>query len=239
MDGSTLLGTATLSNGVASLTTSALATGSHAITAVYSGDANYVASTANVVTQSVIDFSLKAVGAGASQTVVPGNSATYQVAIAPTSGSSFPVAATLTVTGLPQGATAELSTKPWMQLSANSWQVPATTTLDNVSLTFHVPGQTAAVVSQPANSHSNGLPSVAWAALLLPFAYRFRRARRRLMGHLAIMFVVVGTLAALAGLTGCGSSNGFFGQAAKNYTVTVTVTAGPDSHSTDLELNVQ
>ncbi|WP_263416512.1 choice-of-anchor D domain-containing protein [Terriglobus albidus] len=238
MDGSTLLGTAALSNGVASLTTSALATGSHSITAVYSGDANYVAATANVVTQSVIDFSLKAVGSGASQTVIPGNSATYQVAIAPTTGTSFPVAATLTVTGLPQGATAELATKPWTQLSATSWQVPATTTLDNVSLIFHVPGQTAAVAPEPAG-HSNGLPPVAWAALLLPFAYRFRRARRKLIGHLAILFVVVGTLAAMAGLTGCGSGNGFFGQAAKNYTITVTVTAGPDSHSTDLQLNVQ
>src|SRR5207248_1440323 len=44
-DGATLLGTAPLSNGVATFTTSALAVGSHDVTAVYSGDTNFTAST--------------------------------------------------------------------------------------------------------------------------------------------------------------------------------------------------
>ena len=45
MDGSTLLGTATIgSNGVATLKTAALPAGSDALTAVYSGDANYTTS---------------------------------------------------------------------------------------------------------------------------------------------------------------------------------------------------
>jgi len=44
MDGSTSLGSATLVSGTAVLPTSALAVGSHSITAVYSGDGNFLTS---------------------------------------------------------------------------------------------------------------------------------------------------------------------------------------------------
>ncbi len=52
MDGGVALGaTQTLVNGVASLTTSSLAAGSHNITAVYSGDTNNAGSTSDILTQ--------------------------------------------------------------------------------------------------------------------------------------------------------------------------------------------
>ncbi|MDV9203194.1 Ig-like domain-containing protein, partial [Streptomyces sp. Wh19] len=44
-DGATLLGTGTLSGGVATFTTSTLAIGTHPLTAVYNGDANFTSST--------------------------------------------------------------------------------------------------------------------------------------------------------------------------------------------------
>lgn len=47
-DGSTSLGSANMANGQASFTLSALAIGSHSITAVYSGDANFNSSTGNM-----------------------------------------------------------------------------------------------------------------------------------------------------------------------------------------------
>ncbi|HZV06696.1 MAG TPA: Ig-like domain repeat protein [Gemmataceae bacterium] len=50
-DGSTTLGTGTLSGGVATFTTSSLTVGSHTITAVYSGDANDLASSGTVTQQ--------------------------------------------------------------------------------------------------------------------------------------------------------------------------------------------
>jgi hypothetical protein len=53
MDGATPLGTGMLSNGSATYNTSALAIGSHSITAVYSGDATYAGSTSGVLTQFV------------------------------------------------------------------------------------------------------------------------------------------------------------------------------------------
>lgn len=52
-DGSTPLGTVTLSSGSASLSTSTLSVGTHSITATYSGDSTYQASTSNVVSVTV------------------------------------------------------------------------------------------------------------------------------------------------------------------------------------------
>jgi hypothetical protein len=46
-------------------------------------------------------------------------------------------------------------------------------------------------------------------------------------------------LAAVAGLSGCGSTGGFFGQAQKSYTVTVTATSGALSHTTNVTLTVE
>ncbi len=53
LDGATTLGTGTLSGGIATFTTSALAVGSHSITASYGGDTNFNGSTSAVLTQTV------------------------------------------------------------------------------------------------------------------------------------------------------------------------------------------
>jgi hypothetical protein len=52
-DGTTTLGTVTLNSGVATFTTAALAVGTHSITAVYSGDATFTASTSASLPQTV------------------------------------------------------------------------------------------------------------------------------------------------------------------------------------------
>ncbi len=53
LDGATVLGTGTVSGGVAVVTTAALAVGSHPITAAYGGDANNAAGVSAVLTQTV------------------------------------------------------------------------------------------------------------------------------------------------------------------------------------------
>jgi uncharacterized repeat protein (TIGR03803 family) len=53
MKGATLLGTGTLNDGSASFSTSSLAVGTDAVTAMYAGDANFLASTSNTVEQVV------------------------------------------------------------------------------------------------------------------------------------------------------------------------------------------
>lgn len=52
-DGAAVLGTGRLSGGTATFTTASMAVGSHSITAVYSGDVNFVASTSHSLTQTV------------------------------------------------------------------------------------------------------------------------------------------------------------------------------------------
>jgi hypothetical protein len=237
-DGSTTLATVALSGGTATYTTSALATGSHSITAIYGGSSNYTTAASSALAESVLDFTLNPTGStGGSQTVIPGNTANYTLAIAPTTGTSFPTTATLTVTGLPSGAIATLNTSSWTQLSATSWQVPAITKLSDVSLGIKVPGQTAA--TRQVEAFGNRVPPVAWGILLLPFVGRLRRAGRRLAGKLAVLLVLAAGVAVTAGLSGCGTQNGFNGQAQQQYTITVTVTTGSLSHATNLTLTVQ
>lgn len=52
-DGSTLLGTRSVSGGQTSFTTSTLSVGSHSITATYSGDSNDATSTSSATTETV------------------------------------------------------------------------------------------------------------------------------------------------------------------------------------------
>ena len=52
-DGSTTVGEAIVSGGLATLTTSTLAVGSHSLTATYNGDSNYGASMSSALTQNV------------------------------------------------------------------------------------------------------------------------------------------------------------------------------------------
>jgi len=52
-DGGTVLGSSTLNNGTATYSTADLAAGSHFITAVYSGDANFAGSTSTPITHAV------------------------------------------------------------------------------------------------------------------------------------------------------------------------------------------
>src|SRR5438876_940592 len=52
-DGASALGTGTLSGGTATFTTSGLTAGTHSITAIYGGDANFAGSTSPVLTQTV------------------------------------------------------------------------------------------------------------------------------------------------------------------------------------------
>jgi hypothetical protein len=224
---------------MAAFTTSSLAAGSHTITAVYSGDTNSVAATSGTLVHVVIDFTVSAGsgGSGTSRTVLPGGAATYTIAIAPTAGTAFATSAILTVTGLPSGTTAALTAASWTQLTSTSWQLPANTPLADVSLTFQVPSETAS--AHDADAPLRRLPAMLWGILLLPFAGKLRRAGKRMGRTISLLLLLATSAAAMTALSGCGPTNGFFGQPQKTYIVTVTVTTGTLSHSTNVTLTVQ
>jgi hypothetical protein len=82
---------------------------------------------------------------------------------------------------------------------------------------------------------------LAWALLLLPLVgtRRLRRSGKRMQTLMAItVFLLVGG-AGLVTMMGCGSDNGFLGQAPQNYSITVTATAGTVQHASTVTLNVQ
>ena len=88
-DGTTDLGPGTLSGGVATLTTSALSAGDHTISAIYSGDTNFVTSTSSDLNQAVDLASTTSLSSSLSSSVF-GQSVTLIATVAPSVGSGTP-----------------------------------------------------------------------------------------------------------------------------------------------------
>jgi hypothetical protein len=255
VDGTTPLGTSNVTSGVAIFTTSTLSSGAHTVTAIYSGDQNYTSSTSSAISENVLDFGISSTqngstgstgttgggdGSTPSQTVLPGGTATYNLSIAPTAGETLPVQTVLTVSGLPSGATASLLSAGWIQATSTSWILPAYAPLQDVSLSFHVPGLSAALREPNTQRPSRGyLPAVALCLLLMPVGTRARHLGKLLNRKVGVLLILVGLAFSTFGLTGCGTRSGFFNQAPKSYVVTVTITAGTVSRSTNLNLTVQ
>jgi sugar lactone lactonase YvrE len=214
--------------------------GAFAVTAAAAGATSASFSLTNSQVQSSVDFSLSpgnVNGQGPSQTVIPGATATYSLTIVPTSGTTLPASTTLTVTGMPAGATASVPTSPWTRSAGNLWSFPANTSFTGFALSIQLPSATALLDHRDAPARK--FPPVLWGILLLPFAGGMRRRSKRLGKAASIFMVMVLGLTAAVALGGCGSSNGFFGQPQKTYTVTVTATSGTLSHSTNLTLTVE
>ena len=230
-DGTTLLGTQTLSNGVATYTTSALTAGNHPITAAYSGDTNFAAVTSAAFTEVIEDFTLAEQGSG-SATATPGGQAVYTLLVSPPSGASVPRPINLSVGGLPSGATAKFSPSTVLPGSGAT----------NVTFTVTLPNS-AATQSLQSPFVSGALPT-ALGLMLLPFITEWRKysshfGRMACLALLAILSIV------LVGVSGCSGSGGNGGKTGtgstpqpQNYSLTVTATSGSLSHTASLNLTV-
>jgi hypothetical protein len=227
LDGSTPLGSGTVSGGVVAMTITSMAMGSHSITAAYSGDTNFLASTSGTLTQMVEDFSVSVASSGSTQTTRAGGTATYPLVVTPMGGATLPSAVTLNVSGLPTGATATFTPQV----------VPAGSSTSNVVLTIQLPSVAAKLDRKtPLNGKA---PPLLWGILLLPLAGSMQRVRKRLGRKLSVLLLIVVGVAAMAGLSGCSSTSGFFDQLTNSYTIAVTGTSGTLSHSTSVTLTVQ
>jgi sugar lactone lactonase YvrE len=226
-DGTSLLSAVPISGGGAIYATSLSGTTAHSLTAVYSGDSNFNASTSVVLSvppTQVLDFTLADTSA-TYQTVIPGSSASFTYALSPTQG-TYPGPVAFTVSGLPQGSSYTIS--------------PTTVAANAGGQTITLSVKTAAIVAQ-YHHQSTSMGNLAWALLLLPLTgvRRLRRSSRRIQNLVTMMLFMIAATAGIAALTGCGSGNGFFGQAPQNYTVTVTATAGAVQHASTVTLNMQ
>ncbi|MGO9316672.1 MAG: Ig-like domain repeat protein, partial [Terracidiphilus sp.] len=233
----------TVSNGQANCAVTYTVTGTHSITAVYSGDTNFLAAgPSNTVSEAAIDINL--VTPSTSETLLPGGTATYLFPIAPSNGTTFPSPVTFTVSSspaLPSGTTMTLTPPAWVFTSNNpwSWTLPANTSLtSNTMLTIQLPQTTASAQPAGGNLVSRMAP-FSLALLLLPFAGRLRKSGKRLARILAVVLLAGAGAATLAGLSGCGTNTGFFAQTQQNYKVTVTVGSGSLSYTSTVNLTVE
>ena len=157
------------------------------------------------------------VGTPASQTVQPGGSTSFNVAVS-SSGGTFTNPVVLTVGGLPAGATGSFS--------------PASVTPGSESASSTLTVQTG-TTTQTAQNSAWPLAAPALAAVGLFFIPGKRRRRWITLGML-----LVASLGTLTALSGCGG--GFkFTQPAQTYTLTITGTSGNDTHTTTVQLTVQ
>jgi hypothetical protein len=123
MDGATPLGTAQIVSGLgtATLTTSALAVGTHPITAIYSNsDGNFLGSTSASVNQLVQDFSITVTPSA--QTISSGHQAIYTITVTPISGLTGTIG--LSCSGAPPNSTCSVSPS-----TANLQGSPVTSTV--------------------------------------------------------------------------------------------------------------
>jgi len=221
-DGTAQLGSMTVNSGSATFTTTALAAGSHSVTAAYSGDSSYGSANSNALTEIIQDFTIAPSSGSGSITVSAGGLAVYSMVITPIDGPTLPGAVNLSVTGVPPEATVALT--PAI-ISANS---PAT----GFTIQVKMPGQLTADGRRHTPFYPGSLP-VALGLVLLPFARRLRKARSAWY-RVAVLALAGVSLA--AALSGCGGS---LNPQSFTFTVSGASASGSLSHSTTVNLTVQ
>jgi hypothetical protein len=226
-NGTALLNTSPIqmSNGTAALTLSTLSLGAQSITAVYNGDTNFLTSTSNALTETVMPSPAFTISASpGSQTILPGATATYVLALAP-SNATFVNPVSLSVSGLPTGTTATFTPS---SIAAGSG--PSTSTLTIAT------SKQSALLNRKLGSRSFP-PALALLVFSLMFNRRFRRNAARLSrgGRMLALLLL---LAAFSGLAACGGG-GFFSHPKQTATITITAVSGSVTQTTSVTLTVQ
>jgi len=215
-----------LSNGVAALTVTSLPTGALTLTAVYTGNIDFIASASSLVTGSEISPDFGIAASPSTQTVIPTQSVNYTLTLTPINP-TFVYPTSLSASGLPSGVTATFTPS---SIAAGAGVATSVLTLSASDV----------AKLEPANQPFDGLPvSAALSLLILPFALG-RRARKAAtkLSRAARLSIALLALAATGVISGCGGG-GFFNHTTQSYTVTVTATSGPETHTTSLTLTVQ
>jgi hypothetical protein len=220
LDGATPLLTTPLSAaGDATFTTPPLAQGTHTLTALYTGSANFSPSTSAPQSTTIgtggptPDFALAPNGS-TTATVISGSSASFTFTIQPRGSLSSPI--TLAATGLPNLATA----------SFNPAYLPPGTATNTFTLTITTPNTTA--TNKPTPRH----PTILWSLLLSPIAALTLRRNHRIAHRLILCALLTLPLIFAAG---CGdrvnTASTLATAATKTYTITVTGTASTSTGS--------
>jgi hypothetical protein len=219
-NGNTILGTGSVSSGVATLTTSALPLGTDSITAVYPGDTNFIGSTSPVL-PLVLDFSISA--STNSPSIYTGQSATYTVTVKSSADFNLPVA--LSCSQLPANTTCSFS--------------PATLTGGSGSSTLVVQTNAPSKAATDSGLFTKLRAPLLSVLLLLIIPGRLRRNRKGWPMFLVILAILV----AGASIVACsppGPLTGATPVGTQTITVAGTATNGSQTltHTANVTLNI-
>jgi len=239
LDGTTTLGTGTLLNGAASYSTSTLSIGTHSITAQYSGDADFAASTSSVFTQTV-SFS-----SGSSTFIVnvnpsaltlsQGSSGSIVVTVLPAGG--FNQQISFTCSGLPIYTTCSFSPATVSPDGSNTSLTSNLTIKTNVGSSWLSPGNLPFGRSLPSELATIVSP-VLFGVFGIGAARRGRRRGRRGMTRAALFLAGLCVLMSVW-FVACGGSGTKRTTPSGNSTVTVVGSSASQGQSTTFSLTVQ
>jgi Bacterial Ig-like domain (group 3)/FG-GAP-like repeat len=219
-DGTTLLSAVPLSSSSASYSTSALATGSHSITAVYSGDGNFNPQSSTTTTQVVVStlapaFTLTSSSSSLSLSQGQGGVATLTLA----ANATFSGAVALTCSGAPANASCVVN-------PASVTLTPSGSTTATLAITTTAARAALMAPQRPWQSlPGSGTPvSLSLAALGLFAGWKWRK---RWPTVLSLMILTISGIS----MTACGGSSPVKTATKGSYTITVTATPSGGSGS--------
>ena len=228
LDNGSLIGTATLSNGVATYTTAGLSVGTHVIVPVYSGDTDFSANTAsasssgsNTVLITPLDFSLQVTSQGTVEGTY-GTTRQFTLHIAPIGG-TYP-------------GDVQFTTNNNGPILSTYTFSPATVSKTGGPTDIVLTVATRKLASNEfPNDLSGRLSHAALGLFLLPllglrYSRRTSKKLARIITHSVLLLLSLG---AIGTMTGCGS--GYFDH---TYPITITATSNGIQHSVTVDFHI-
>ena len=234
MDAMTLLGTVGMNGiGVAIFSTSALIVGTHNLSAVYSGDSSFAASTSQGLNQVVQQLGLQGFELGVTPTtmnVTPGSNASATISVTGQNGFAQPVTLAC-ASGLPPMSTCQFSYS-----TVTPGTKPATSTL-----TITTTGPTAVLMQSPVR-HIRYAILLLMPAILLG-SKRSIAPKPKWLNWCVVLLVMIASLGQIAcggGQSAAGpKGGGTSGTPMGSYNITITGTSGAIQSKVSLSLTVQ
>ena len=224
LNGSTMLGSGTITAGKASYTTSTLALGTYSITAIYSGDPTFAASTSSALTELIASPGFTFSVSPSSLSFPAGQTGTAVFTATPVAGYNQPVS--FSCSGLPRFATCAFA--------------PATVTPSGatVTTTLSIATDVATAASRQIPQRPGGsVPAYVFAALIFAGFGGLRRSRVRTARLFsALLFATL--FSALYVLNGCGGGNSNATPQGTS-TIVVTATGGSVTQTASLSVTIQ